>query len=80
MRLQDLNVDFMSKINLPTLMVLGGRDQVGCLKSQKDVFQSINSPEKNFVSYDDCDHYILADGEWVDAVVKAAAGWNNSIN
>ena len=79
MKIQDLSIDFMSSQKLPTLMILGGREQVGCLQSSRAVFQAIDVNEKNFISYDDCDHYLLADGEWVDVAAKATVGWMDSI-
>ncbi len=65
----------MNRIKLPTLMIQGGCDQVGCVRSAKAVYQSIPGPNKNIITYDDCDHYMLADGDWVDIIAKDSIGW-----
>ena len=72
MRIQEAS---MQKITLPTLLIQGGQDKISSNFSSKKVFQSLPMNDKNIITYDDCDHHMLADGEWVDIIANDTISW-----
>jgi len=34
--------------------------------------------DKNIIEYDECDHFLLADGDWVDIAAKDIISWQDA--
>jgi alpha-beta hydrolase superfamily lysophospholipase len=67
-------------VTTPFLMILGGRDQVVDNRGAKDFFeiQSAKVQDKDLITYDDADHFMLLDNEYMPLVAKDLIGWFNT--
>ena len=65
----------LRSLTLPLLLTQGGQDTVACNWSSKTAFQAIPITDKNTITYDDCAHQTLADGDWVDVLANGTIGW-----
>ena len=45
--------------------------------ASKAVFRAVPIEDKNIITYDDCMHHMLADGDWVDIIANDTIGWQN---
>lgn len=65
------------QVTTPYIMILGGRDQVVDNKASKNFFEAQTSKiqDKDVVTYDDADHFMLLDKEYKDLVTKDLVGW-----
>ena len=64
--------------NVPVLLIQGGQDQVVNKNWSKNFYSSLAVGDKNIINYDDLDHFMLADGDWVDIISNDAIGWLNT--
>lgn len=64
----------------PFLMILSGRDQVVDNRGSKDFFeiQSTKVKDKDLITYEDADHFLLLDNEYMPLVAKDLIGWFNT--
>ncbi len=61
-------------------MILAGKDQLVCNKASKNFFdlQTSKVNDKDLITYDDADHFIMLDNEFVPMMVKDLIGWFNT--
>lgn len=51
-------------------MILGGKDQVVCNKQAKNFYDLVPIEEKAIVEYDDLDHLLIHDAEYLPLIQK----------
>ena len=68
------------KVETPFIMILGGRDQVVNNRASKEFFDITSSKvtDKDVVTYDDADHFMILDNEFSPLVAKDLIGWFNT--
>lgn len=61
-------------------MILGGRDQVVDNKASKEFFeiQSAKVQDKDVITYDDGDHFMLLDNDFMPLIAKDLISWFNT--
>ncbi len=61
-------------------MILSGRDQVVDNRGSKDFFEIKSSKvkDKDLITYEDADHFLLLDNEYMPLVAKDLIGWFNT--
>ena len=62
-------------IENPTLLLMTGKDTVVDNKKSKEFYESIKSKSKQMITYDEIDHGIFIDGEYMPLVVKDIVDW-----
>lgn len=67
-------------VKTPFIMILGGRDQIVHNKASKEFFDVSSSKltDKDIVTYEDGDHFMLLDNEFSPLIVKDLIGWFNT--
>ena len=63
--------------HLPLLFLLGHQDFTADPAAALHAYKRLATADKNIIEYDECDHFVLGDGEWVDFVVKDIAAWQD---
>lgn len=68
------------KIDTPFIMILGGRDQVVNNRASKEFFDitSAKVTDKDVVTYDDGDHFMVLDNEFSPLIAKDLIAWFNT--
>lgn len=59
-------------------MILGGQDTICDNKAAKKVFDLVNVKDKDIITYDDVDHLLLHDGEYLPFITKDIISWLNT--
>ena len=59
-------------------MVMCGKDMNVCNHAVEREFRNIGSLDKTLVGYDEVDHYIWQDGEYMPLAVKDICDWMSS--
>ena len=59
-------------------MVKAGEDRTVSNHAIDKVFEELGSADKTMLSYDNCDHAIFNDGEYMPLVVKDICHWMES--
>lgn len=72
-RFNRLNV--VGAIDTPTLVVVCGKDRVVSNSKIYAKFDQIAAADKHIISYDDVDHCLFLDGEYMPLIVKDMAAW-----
>lgn len=67
-------------VTTPFIMILGGRDQIVDNRAAKEFFeiQSAKVQDKDIITYDDADHFICLDNEFMPLITKDLIGWFNT--
>lgn len=65
------------KVNTPFIMILGGKDQIVENKAAKHFFDVADVQDKDILTYDDADHFLLLDNEHMALISKDLIGWFN---
>lgn len=69
---------FKSVSHLPLLMFLGGSDRTSCLVTSRTVFKALPMEDKNVIELEECDHFLLQDGDWVDMITNDIISWQDT--
>ena len=56
-------------------MILGGKDNIVCNKTAKNFFDVVPIEDKAIVNYDDLDHMIIHDAEYLPMIVRDVSGF-----
>jgi esterase/lipase len=61
-------------------MILAGKDQLVCNKASREFFevQTSKVDDKDVITYDDADHFICMDNEFMPLFTKDLIGWFNT--
>lgn len=59
-------------------MILGGKDNVICNKAAKNFFELVLTEDKAIVNYDDLDHMIIHDAEYLPLITNDLIGFFNT--
>lgn len=57
---------------------MAGKDRIICNKAAKNFYEEIESKSKQMITYDEIDHGIFIDGEYMPLVVKDIVDWMNT--
>jgi esterase/lipase len=78
--LKNFHMREADQITNPFIMILGGRDQVVNNKASRDFFEISSSKvqDKDIVTYDDADHFMVMDNEFSPLIAKDLIGWFNT--
>eukprot|EP00352_Strombidinopsis_acuminata_P000507 CAMPEP_0176339234 /NCGR_PEP_ID=MMETSP0126-20121128/607_1 /TAXON_ID=141414 ORGANISM="Strombidinopsis acuminatum, Strain SPMC142" /NCGR_SAMPLE_ID=MMETSP0126 /ASSEMBLY_ACC=CAM_ASM_000229 /LENGTH=65 /DNA_ID=CAMNT_0017682713 /DNA_START=1114 /DNA_END=1311 /DNA_ORIENTATION=+ len=60
-----IELEITPKIKTPFLMILAGQEQLVCNNAAKTFFEMTEVEDKDLVEYDDADHSIPRDNEYV---------------
>jgi esterase/lipase len=66
------------KVKTPFIMILSGKDQVVKNCYAKDFFDICPLGDKDVVTYEDADHFLMMDNEFFPLVTKDLIGWFNT--
>lgn len=56
-------------------MVRCGKDKVVCNSKIEEVYNRLGADDKTLITYDEIDHSILQDGEYLPLVVRDITDW-----
>ena len=67
-------------VTTPFIMILGGKDQIVDNRAAKEFFevQSAKVQDKDIITYDDADHFICLDNQFMPFITKDLIGWFNT--
>ena len=60
------------------IMILGGKDNIVDNKAARKFFENAIVKDKDIITYDDADHCIMMDGEFMPLITKDLIGWFNT--
>eukprot|EP00347_Sterkiella_histriomuscorum_P015835 403355508 len=74
---KDHPVDF-STIKTPLMMILGGKDQLASNSAAQELFDKAPIQDKDLIVYDDLDHMINQDADFLPLISKDLTSWLNT--
>ncbi|CDW71931.1 UNKNOWN [Stylonychia lemnae] len=66
------------KIITPLIMILGGNENVVCNKTAKQAFDLFPIEDKAIITYDELDHFIIQDAEYLNLIVNDLISFFNT--
>lgn len=63
--IRKFNEKEVDKVNTPFLMILGGQDKIVDNKKSTNFFDMVKVQDKDVITYDDMDHLMFIDGEYL---------------
>jgi esterase/lipase len=69
------NEELLENIRNSTLVITVGKDTVVDNKKTLQAFERLGTDDKQIISYEDVDHSINQDGEYIPLIVKDITDW-----
>jgi acylglycerol lipase len=69
------NEQTFSRVTIPTLILKCGLDKMVCNSSINKFFEEIPIRDKMMITYDDVDHSLFQDGEYISLIMKDVVDW-----
>jgi alpha-beta hydrolase superfamily lysophospholipase len=68
----------VQNITTPFIMILGGKEQITDNEAAKKFFEMVNVDDKKLIVYDELDHFVMHDNEFLSMLSDELIGWFDS--